>query len=93
MLLGENLIYLGGLEQSVDSKLIGDDNGAAFKGCVGEARIGGHLLPFFPHTEISFEKIKPRSQFRLNSTKPKEGCILCFQHDCVCNSSLTSPND
>lgn len=77
---GQHLIYLGGMPATdVNSKLVGDDNGAAFKGCVGEARIGGFLLPFFPHEEIYLDKIRPRSHFRLNTTKPEEGCVLCFQ--------------
>lgn len=77
---GEHLIYLGGMPVTdINSKHIGDENGASFKGCVGEARVGGFLLPFFPHDEIYLDKIRPRSHFRLNSTKPNEGCVLCFQ--------------
>lgn len=77
---GQHVFYLGGMPATdINSKLVGDDNGAAFKGCVGEARIGGFLLPFFPHEEIYLDKIRPRSHFRLNSTKPEEGCVLCFQ--------------
>lgn len=77
---GEHLIYLGGMPSTdLNSKVVGDDDGAAFKGCVGEARIGGFLLPFFPHDEIYLDKMRPRSHFRLNTTKPEEGCILCFQ--------------
>lgn len=93
LFLGVNPISLGGLEPAIDSKLIGLDNGAAFKGCIGEARINGLLLPFFPHDEIYLDKIRPRSHFRLNSIKPKEGCILCFQSDCQNGGICASPTE
>lgn len=87
---GEYLIYLGGMPVTdINSKHIGDENGASFKGCVGEARVGGFLLPFFPHDEIYLDKIRPRSHFRLNSTKPNEGCVLCFQQVHLINNDLT----
>lgn len=91
---GEHLIYLGGMPLTdANSKLIGDDNGAAFKGCIGEARIGGFLLPFFLHDEIYLDKMRPRSHFRLNSTKPEEGCVLCFQKDCQNGGICTNPSE
>lgn len=77
---GENLMYLGGMPQTDSpTKSKGIDNGAVFKGCLGEARIGGLLLPYFSHPEVYVDNIRPRSHFRLNSTKPEEGCVLCFQ--------------
>lgn len=77
---GDNLMYLGGMPQ-IESTTIpkGIDNGAVFKGCLGEARIGGLLLPYFTHSEVYVDNIRPRPHFRLNSTKPEEGCVLCFQ--------------
>lgn len=91
---GLHPVYLGGMPSTdVNSKIIGDDSGAAFKGCVGEARIGGFLLPFFPHDEIYLDKIIPRSHFRLNSTKPSEGCVLCFQSDCQNGGICGNPTE
>lgn len=91
---GQHIIYLGGMPANdINSKLIGDDGGASFKGCVGEARIGGFLLPFFPHDEIYPDKIRPRSLFRLNSTKPKEGCVLCFQQSCKNGGICSNPSE
>lgn len=77
---GKYFIYLGGMPQ-IESNSIpkGIDNGAVFKGCLGEARIGGLLLPYFPHKSIYSDNFRPRSHFRLNSTKPEVGCVLCFQ--------------
>lgn len=93
LFFGPQVIYLGGMPSAIDinTKPIGDDNGATFKGCVGETRIGGFLLPFFPHDEIYLDKIRPRSHFRLNSTKPKEGCVLCFQFDCQNGGICANP--
>lgn len=84
---------MGGLEPAKDLKLVGQDNGAAFKGCIGEVRIGGLLLPFFPHDEIYLDNIRPRSHFRLNSSKPKEGCVLCFQSDCQNGGICANPSE
>ena len=57
---------------------IGTDKGAMFKGCLGETRVGNMLLPYFTHSEMYPENFRPRPHFQLNSTKPEEGCILCF---------------
>lgn len=92
LLSGIYPIYLGGMPiTDVNSKISGIKNGASFKGCVGEARIGGFLLPFFSHDDMYADKIQPRSHFRLNSTKPKEGCELCFQNDCQNNGFCENP--
>lgn len=88
---GRFLIYLGGMPQ-IETNAIpkGIDNGAVFKGCLGEARVGGLLLPYYRHSELYPESFRPRNHFRLNSTKQGEGCILCFQDDCqnggICNN-------
>lgn len=77
---GKFMVYLGGMPQ-IESNAIpkGIDNGAVFRGCLGEARVGGLLLPYFSHSEVYSDNFRPRSHFRLNSTKPDEGCVLCFQ--------------
>lgn len=71
----------------------GIDNGAIFKGCLGEARIGGLLLPYFPHSEVYTENVRPRSHFELNSTKPEEGCVLCLQQDCQNGGICGNPSE
>lgn len=77
---GKNMFFLGGaplMENSYIPK--GDDKGAKFKGCLGEARIGGLLLPYFKHSQIYNDSFRERPHFRLNSPSPEEGCILCVQ--------------
>lgn len=79
---GKFTIYLGG---APDNDIIpkGNNFGHMFKGCLGEIRVGGLLLPYFPHEEIYPEKnSRTKSYFTLNSTEPEEGCVVCFQQDC-----------
>ncbi|CAO1412778.1 unnamed protein product [Diamesa serratosioi] len=79
---GKYPISLGGMDQSRTNFIQLNEKGASFKGCIGETRVDGHLLPFFPYEEIYDEKFRARAHFSLNSTKPEEGCILCFEQDC-----------
>lgn len=84
---GKFMIYLGGMPQ-IESNTIpkGIDNGAVFRGCLGEARVGGFLLPYFNHSEVYSDNFRARSHFQLNSSKPEEGCVLCFQQVIYPNS-------
>jgi protein crumbs len=68
-------------------------NGASFKGCIGETRIGGLLLPFFTQNELEAENLPLRDHFSLNSTKPEEGCILCFEQDCKNGGVCRNPSE
>lgn len=80
LLSGKHVIYLGGMPQIETNHIPkGINSGAVFKGCLGEARVGGLLLPYFTQAEVYPETLPSRPHFRLNSTKPEEGCILCFQ--------------
>lgn len=79
---GKFPIYLGG---APDNDIIpkGNDIGHMFKGCLGEIRVGGLLLPYFSHDEIYPDtNSRIKSYFILNSTQPEEGCVVCFQQDC-----------
>ncbi|XP_067637731.1 protein crumbs isoform X2 [Eurosta solidaginis] len=92
-------VYLGGMP--TDSRQArgssSSQQGSQFKGCLGEARVGGLLLPYFsnaemyPHTENV--SVQPHAQFRLNSSKPAEGCILCFDADCKNDGYCGSPTE
>lgn len=76
---------------------ISSQQGLQFKGCLGEARIGNLLLPYFtkesiyPRTDKIY--VRPRKQFQLNSTKPAEGCILCFDTECMNGGHCRSPKE
>lgn len=70
----------------------GINEGATFKGCLGEVRIDGLLLPFFSQAETYGEStLKSRSHYVLNSTKPEEGCVLCFEQSCQNGGHCSDP--
>lgn len=59
----------------------------AFKGCLGEVRIGNMLLHYFPFDKVyNNATYKPKEYIGLkldNSTnKQSIGCRLCFENDC-----------
>ncbi|XP_054726521.1 protein crumbs isoform X3 [Anastrepha obliqua] len=99
LLSSDTPVYLGGMP--TDSRQARGSSsaqqGSQFKGCLGEARVGDLLLPYFsnaemyPHTENV--SVQPQSQFRLNSTKPDEGCVLCFNTDCKNGGYCSSPSE
>lgn len=51
-------------------------------------------MPFFLAEELHAENLPPRSYYSLNTTRPDEGCILCFEQDCVnggtCKNKMTN---
>ncbi|KAL9889128.1 cell polarity complex component crumbs isoform 1-T1 [Glossina fuscipes fuscipes] len=81
-------VYLGGMPND-SHQLRGSlysQQGSQFKGCLGQARVGDLLLPYFSNEEM-YPRIKnvsgqPKLQFHLNSIRPEEGCTLCFLNDC-----------
>lgn len=81
----------GGSSSAVSKGGIND--GAVFKGCLGEVRIDGFLLPYFPHKEIYNETLLKRSHYVLNTTKPEEGCVLCFQNNCQNGGYCSDPTE
>lgn len=94
LLFGINSVYLGGIPPTnLNRTVSGVKIGASFKGCIGEARIGGFLLPFFSYDDMYVDKIKPRTHYRLNSTKAEEGCLLCFQSDCQNDGICANPSE
>ncbi|XP_037950728.1 protein crumbs isoform X2 [Teleopsis dalmanni] len=96
----EAQVYLGGMPK-LDNRqargTVSSQQGSQFKGCLGEARVGNLLLPYFSNAEMypptENVSVQLQSQFRLNSTKPEEGCILCFQNDCKNNGYCSSPSE
>ncbi|KAL7730858.1 hypothetical protein ACLKA6_003615 [Drosophila palustris] len=88
LLSSSTQVYLGGMPESRQSRgsTQSSQQGSQFKGCLGEARVGDLLLPYFSNAELypptENVSVQLQAQFRLNSTLPEEGCILCFQVDC-----------
>lgn len=71
----------------------GINEGAVFKGCLGEVRIDGFLLPYYPHKEIYNETLLKRSHYALNTTRPEEGCVLCFENNCQHGGFCSEPTE
>lgn len=94
---GEYPVSLGGMDQTKTNSILKglNANGASFKGCIGETRVGGLLLPFFNDAELDNPENPPptRAHFSLNSTKPEEGCILCFERDCKNGGVCSNPSE
>ncbi|KAK9511458.1 hypothetical protein O3M35_000110 [Rhynocoris fuscipes] len=56
-----------------------------FRGCIGEIRIGGLLLPFFTQQEINATNTSSKDHFELlegSSLGESLGCQLCFNEQC-----------
>ncbi|KAG5680801.1 hypothetical protein PVAND_010286 [Polypedilum vanderplanki] len=92
---GKYPISLGGSNPTRSNAIFKGLNlkGSTFKGCIGETRIGDLLLPFFPHSEIYTENLKPRAHYSLNSSRVDEGCILCFEQDCQNGGVCKNPKE
>uniref|UniRef100_A0A1I8PY45 Protein crumbs n=1 Tax=Stomoxys calcitrans TaxID=35570 RepID=A0A1I8PY45_STOCA len=92
-------VYLGGMptESHQSRGTLSSQQGSQFKGCLGEARVGDLLLPYFTNDEMyprtENVSVQPSVQFRLNSTRPDEGCILCFKSDCKNGGFCSSPSE
>ncbi|XP_073817054.1 cell polarity complex component crumbs isoform X3 [Musca autumnalis] len=92
-------VYLGGMptESHQSRGTLSSQQGSQFKGCLGEARVGDLLLPYFTNEEMyprtENVSVQPHVQFRLNSTRPDEGCILCFKSDCKNGAFCSAPTE
>jgi protein crumbs len=92
---GKNPIYLGGMDNMKTNAIVKglNANGAFYKGCIGATRIGGILLPFFLQEELMAENVPKRAYYSLNSTRPDEGCVLCFEQDCKNGGVCQKPSE
>ncbi|XP_075227942.1 cell polarity complex component crumbs isoform X2 [Lycorma delicatula] len=82
----------------LDQNLHGNNKqsaGGAYKGCIGEVRIGGLLLPYFTPSQLNVTH--SLNHFILNSDSELDidlGCFLCFPSECInggsCANATTS---
>ncbi|XP_052127342.1 protein crumbs isoform X1 [Frankliniella occidentalis] len=74
-------------------------NGGYFKGCLGEVRIGGLLLPFFTQDQLNMENMTALEFFYLLKSANETnvitdlGCILCFEQECQNGGSCLNPKE
>ncbi|XP_050067896.1 protein crumbs isoform X4 [Anopheles maculipalpis] len=96
---GRQQIYIGGMPEMahIENNSVvsgGIDKGSSFKGCLGETRVGGFLLPYFPHELIYPDTFNlTQGHFKLNSSQPEQGCILCFQQSCKNGGICSNPSE
>ncbi|KAL1131733.1 hypothetical protein AAG570_011346 [Ranatra chinensis] len=58
---------------------------AVFRGCIGEVRVGGLLLPYFTAEQLNLTNASARDHFELipgSSIGEEFGCMLCYNTDC-----------
>nr|CAH7754904.1 unnamed protein product [Callosobruchus chinensis] len=83
MLISNSLENYDGFVDDVLYKVDKNKTTDNFKGCLGEIRIGGLLLPYFKPKEIYHNQTYQVERFELDSDADiKLGCILCYDTDC-----------
>ena len=65
-----------------------------YRGCMGELRIGGILIPYYTTTELVNDTASVRfdNLFRSQSVNTSE-CIVCFEHECQNGGKCQQPED
>lgn len=63
-----------------------------FRGCVGEVRVAGLLLPFY--TDLEMKNITTKRRFTVESSEAiNEDCQLCYQDECMNGGDCTDPGE
>ncbi|XP_069695931.1 protein crumbs isoform X4 [Periplaneta americana] len=70
--------------------------GAFFKGCLGEVRIGDLLLPFFTSEQLRSDNSTGQNSFQLLTVMERAydmdgGCHLCFENECLNSGHCAAP--
>ena len=65
-----------------------------YRGCMGELRIGGILIPYYRTNELVNDTASVRfnNLFRSESVDTSE-CIVCFQHECLNGGTCERPEE
>ena len=64
-----------------------------FRGCVGEIRLGGVLLPFFSESELVNSTSSRKFAVIESSNLVSGECTLCYENECVNGGSCADPNN
>ncbi|TRY63548.1 hypothetical protein TCAL_08301 [Tigriopus californicus] len=63
-----------------------------FRGCVGEVRVAGLLLPFY--TDVEIKNVTTKRRFTVESSESiHEDCQLCYQDECMNGGDCTDPSE
>jgi hypothetical protein len=65
-----------------------------FRGCLGEVRIGGILLPFYTEPELVNNTVANRFEVEERGDLLVHGdCLLCYQHECLNEGVCADPRE
>ncbi|PNF36740.1 Protein crumbs [Cryptotermes secundus] len=92
----ENRVDYTSLPTVTTSALPSALEGAFFKGCLGEVRIGGLLLPYFTPDQLYSDNSSTQDSFELSAPRKRvydmeSGCRLCFESECSNGGHCADP--
>ena len=69
--------------------------GDYFRGCLGEVRVGGVILPFFTQAQLANSTVA-RKFVMLDTEEAnnvQEECVVCFEEECSNGGSCSNPKE
>ena len=64
-----------------------------FRGCLGQVRIAGILVPFFNENELINNSASQRFDIDSRMDVTPNECVLCYEHECLNGGSCANPNE
>lgn len=64
-----------------------------FRGCLGEVRVGGVILPFFTQDQLENSTVATKFVMNEGSSGVQEECVVCFQQECVNGGTCSDPQE
>ena len=66
-----------------------------FRGCIGQVRIGGVLLPFYKPSQLNETNFPDKKKFLTTEINNLDdtGCTLCYQQECLNSGTCTNPDE
>lgn len=64
-----------------------------YRGCLGEMRIAGILVPYFTPAELVNNSASERFDIESRSDVTSSECILCYENECLNGGTCGNPNE
>ena len=67
-----------------------------FRGCLGEVRVGGVILPFFTQAQLADSTVARKFVMNQDSEDGngiQEECVVCFEQECVNGGTCSNPQE
>ena len=81
------------LPSLIDIKGNGGTYADHYRGCIGELRIAGVLVPFFTGSELVNNSASARFDVQKRENVEKSNCILCYEDECQNDGTCTEPQE